>query len=175
MDESVEPLLKHEPHSYKADGSVQCKGYSSINAVDPQFCYVGPPTVYDEVISHSSEPEQQGPRSHDHTICEQSDNVKVYKVRWYILILYSVLGWTQGGTWNTFGPISSTCENAFGWDDSTIALLNNWGPITYLVSGIFFSWMMDVKGNLHLEFMFSLCGIFVCGIVYPLRDCFHMT
>ena len=81
-----------------------------------------------------------------------SDSVlKVYKRRWYILVMYSLVAATQGGVWNTFGPIASTAEDAFGWSDATIALLSNWGPIAYLVDGIAMSWMLDVKGERFLK------------------------
>nr|KAG5703789.1 hypothetical protein BaRGS_009587 [Batillaria attramentaria] len=70
----------------------------------------------------------------------------VYKRRWYVLFMFSIYSFTQACVWNTFGPISSTSEKVFGWNDGTIALLSNWGPIAYIISGIFFSWMLDVKG-----------------------------
>ncbi|CAH1773429.1 unnamed protein product [Owenia fusiformis] len=72
--------------------------------------------------------------------------IKLYKRRWYILLLFSFLTFTQGGVWNTFGPIADSAESAFGWNDADIALLTNWGPITYVISTLFFSWLVDVKG-----------------------------
>ena len=64
-----------------------------------------------------------------------------------MLFAYCLIAATQGGLWNMYGPIAATVEDAFGWSDSTIALLSNWGPISYLVGGLLFSWMMDVKGR----------------------------
>ncbi|KAK7100800.1 solute carrier family 49 member 4 homolog isoform X2 [Littorina saxatilis] len=74
------------------------------------------------------------------------DETHVYKRRWYILIVFSLLAATQGGVWNTFGPIASTTQDALDWSTATTALLQNWGPITYILSALFFSWMVDVKG-----------------------------
>ncbi|KAK6186018.1 hypothetical protein SNE40_008137 [Patella caerulea] len=79
-------------------------------------------------------------------IPERTHEIKVYKRRWYILLLFSCFAAAQGGMWNTWGPISDSSKDAFGWNDGDIALLSNWGPIAYLISGIFFSWMIDVKG-----------------------------
>lgn len=79
-------------------------------------------------------------------VAPETPEYRVYKRRWYVLLMYSLIAATQGTVWNTFGPIASTAEDAFGWSDSTIALLSNWGPISYLVAGVFFSWVMDVKG-----------------------------
>uniref|UniRef100_K1QKA8 Disrupted in renal carcinoma protein 2-like protein n=1 Tax=Magallana gigas TaxID=29159 RepID=K1QKA8_MAGGI len=70
----------------------------------------------------------------------------VYKRRWYILLAYSLLACTQGGYWNTWGPIAASSEDAFGWSDADIALLSNWGPISYVLATFVMSWVVDVKG-----------------------------
>ncbi|GFN90272.1 disrupted in renal carcinoma protein 2-like protein, partial [Plakobranchus ocellatus] len=70
----------------------------------------------------------------------------VYKRRWYILITYSLFAMSQNGIWNTWGPISASSEEAFGWHDSTIAWLNNWGPVAYILLGLFYPWLLQVKG-----------------------------
>ncbi|OWF51146.1 disrupted in renal carcinoma protein 2-like [Mizuhopecten yessoensis] len=70
----------------------------------------------------------------------------VYKRRWYVLVVFSLVAAIQGGYWNTWGPIAASTEEAFGWDDADIALLSNWGPIAYLISAVFFGWLIDVKG-----------------------------
>ncbi|KAK3589570.1 hypothetical protein CHS0354_043025 [Potamilus streckersoni] len=71
---------------------------------------------------------------------------KVYFKRWYILVVFSLGASIQGGVWNTWGPIASASEDAFGWTDSTIALLSNWGPIAYIITAFPLSWLIDVKG-----------------------------
>lgn len=78
---------------------------------------------------------------------EQQKESKVYKRRWYVLIMYGLFTATQGCVWNTFGPISSSSKLVFGWSDGDIFLLGNWGPIGYIIGGVFFSWMLDVKGQ----------------------------
>ena len=80
-----------------------------------------------------------------------TDSCAVYDRRWYILIVFSLIAGLQAGVWNTWGPITGSAEDVFGWSDGTIALLENWGPISYIVSFLFFSWLLDVKGILKLS------------------------
>ncbi|ESO83026.1 hypothetical protein LOTGIDRAFT_133974, partial [Lottia gigantea] len=71
---------------------------------------------------------------------------QVYKRRWYVLVMFSFFAASQNLIWNTWGPIADSAKEAFGWSNADIGLLTNWGPISYLISGVFFSWMIDVKG-----------------------------
>ena len=75
-----------------------------------------------------------------------TDSCSVYRRRWYILIVFSLIAGVQAAAWNTWGPIAGSAEDVFGWSDGTIALLENWGPIAYIVSFALFSWLLDVKG-----------------------------
>ena len=59
--------------------------------------------------------------------------VTTYKRRWYILLMFSVVGGTMGAMWNTWGPIARSAQYAFNWSDGTIGLFANWGPIAYVV------------------------------------------
>jgi len=54
--------------------------------------------------------------------------------RWYVLFLCSFLAFQQGWIWNTYGPIAIVVErdNVFGWNDSDVAWMGNWGPIAYM-------------------------------------------
>jgi FLVCR family MFS transporter len=67
-------------------------------------------------------------------------------VRWWCLIVCSALASVQGGIWNNFGPISASVEPFFDWDDASIALLSNWGPIGYFVAILPTVWLLDVQG-----------------------------
>ena len=84
-------------------------------------------------------------KKHYETVTE---SCSVYKRRWYILTIFSLIAGVQAAAWNTWGPITGSAEDVFGWSDGTIALLENWGPIAYILSFLFFSWLMDVKGML---------------------------
>ena len=65
----------------------------------------------------------------DITSSSSSDNVSVtpvvcqtYWYRWYICIIFSLLGLFQGAIWNTWGPIDESAETAFGFMPSTFIL-----------------------------------------------------
>ncbi|XP_074653318.1 solute carrier family 49 member 4 homolog isoform X2 [Tubulanus polymorphus] len=90
--------------------------------------------------------------------------VKVYGRRWYILFMFSLLGLGQGCVWNSFGPISQSIKDVFGWQDSTIALSTNWACITYVLSSVFFSWLLEVKGLRVSVILTSALLVVGCGI-----------
>lgn len=75
------------------------------------------------------------------------DNFKVYKRRWYILLVFFICSTLNGLKWNTWSPIQGTSQVVFGWSDTTITLLVTWGPIVFVVVFLPMSWLMDVKGK----------------------------
>lgn len=79
---------------------------------------------------------------------KQSQEIKVYKRRWYVLLAFSLVALMQGGLWNTWGPIAASSEEAFGWTDGDIALFANWGPIAYLIATFPSAWIVDTKGKM---------------------------
>ncbi|XP_046357517.2 solute carrier family 49 member 4 homolog [Haliotis rufescens] len=129
--------------------------YLSINAADPKLrgsddswvdlasdsTRIATPTFDDSLLA----PVNSHPKSPP-VAQEVEVKVKLYKRRWYILVIFSLFAATENFVWNTFGPISAASEDAFGWDDGTISTLTNWGPISFMVAAVFFSWVIDVKG-----------------------------
>lgn len=117
---------------------------------------------------------------------------KVYKRRWYILVVFSIVASLNNLIWNTWGPIQGTSQVVFDWDSTTITLLADWGPISFVVAVVPMCWLMDVKGlriavlvavfcefigaslrcipfsNLTLETWFIHCGQFITGIGGPI-------
>ncbi|KAL8602558.1 hypothetical protein ACOMHN_065810 [Nucella lapillus] len=77
---------------------------------------------------------------------QRGEETRVYKRRWYILLLLSLMCGTQGCVWNTFGPISATAEDAFGWDTGNIGMLTNWGPISFILGAGPLIWVLEHKG-----------------------------
>lgn len=71
---------------------------------------------------------------------------RVYGRRWLVLLLFSLLGFSQGLVWNSWGPIQNSARLAFGFSGWDIALLVFWGPIGF-VPCFFFMWLMDKKGE----------------------------
>ena len=38
--------------------------------------------------------------------------------------------------WNTFGPIESAVQYAYGWSDSEAPMLANWGCIMFVLTSV---------------------------------------
>ena len=72
--------------------------------------------------------------------------MKAYKRRWYILIVFSALACHQCTIWNTWGPIASSVQVAYGWSDGTVAMMANWGTIMFVISVVPLSWFIEHKG-----------------------------
>ncbi|XP_046862071.1 solute carrier family 49 member 4-like isoform X2 [Xenia sp. Carnegie-2017] len=73
-------------------------------------------------------------------------HVQVYKKRWYVLLIFCINGMMQFAIWNTFSPIETTARAVYKWDGWVIDLIAALGSITFCVSMLPFSWIMDVKG-----------------------------
>ncbi|KAH9496080.1 hypothetical protein Btru_012685 [Bulinus truncatus] len=120
-DESKQPLLSVINHDNSSENETSKRIYNSIG---------------DVIIIKPSEKSSENAET----------TLKVYKRRWYVLLMFSLYCFTQNAVWNTWGPISSSSKEAFSWSDSTIAWLNNWGPVAYVLCGLFFPWVLQVKG-----------------------------
>lgn len=88
----------------------------------------------------------------------QPVNSRVYRRRWLVLCLFSLLGFMQGMVWNFWGPIQNSAVRAFGFSKSDIAVLVLWGPVGF-IPWLLFMWLMDKKGEFG-----TLCPMFVCGV-----------
>ncbi|XP_078594874.1 solute carrier family 49 member 4 homolog isoform X1 [Branchiostoma floridae x Branchiostoma japonicum] len=125
---------------------------------EDDFPDVSAPLINSQVLEDSS------PDSVGVSALGSAKSRRLYSRRWYILALYSVLAGTQGSLWNTWGPISDSAKFVFGWRNSDIALLTNWGPIAYMVLAVPFSWLMDVKGLRLTVLLAGFCVFAGAGI-----------
>ncbi|XP_014290547.1 solute carrier family 49 member 4 [Halyomorpha halys] len=67
--------------------------------------------------------------------------------RWWVLTIYGSAAIAQVVIWNTWSPIANSALYAYpSWNSSTIALLNNWGCITFLVFIVPCCWFLNTKG-----------------------------
>ncbi|XP_027020506.1 solute carrier family 49 member 4 [Tachysurus fulvidraco] len=85
---------------------------------------------------------------------------RVYRRRWLVLILFSLLSFLQGMVWNTWGPIQNSAKHAFGFSSTEIAILVIWGPVGFF-PWLLFVWLMDKKGlraSLLLTVFFMVLG-----------------
>ncbi|XP_046553132.1 solute carrier family 49 member 4 homolog [Haliotis rubra] len=146
MDDTKTPLLAdQEDHSYSSIG-----GSATINP-DRK-------SSESSIDIHTSASQEAG------NVTQDDVNVKLYKRRWYMLVVFSLMSGTQSFVWNTWSPISTSSEVAFGWNDGVISLMANWGPITYFIGMPIFAWMLDMKG-LRVSSLLSMFLIAAgCGI-----------
>ncbi|XP_038058418.1 solute carrier family 49 member 4 homolog [Patiria miniata] len=86
----------------------------------------------------------------------------VYKARWFILAVFSLLCMLQAAASNAWGPIADTAKVVLDWTDGDIALLANWGPITFVITSFFFSYLLLIKGFRFFVLCSSL--IFLLGV-----------
>lgn len=93
---------------------------------------------------------------------------KVYKRRWYILAVFSVVAALNNLIWNTWGPIQGTSQVVFGWDNTTITLLADWGPISFVVAVVPMCWLMDVKGRCLYYYVFKVIAAGLVSIFVSL-------
>ena len=47
--------------------------------------------------------------------------------------------------WNTYGPIDEAMNYAYGWSDSTVAFMANWGTIMFVVAVVPLSLMLEKR------------------------------
>ncbi|XP_057331206.1 solute carrier family 49 member 4 homolog [Microplitis mediator] len=69
---------------------------------------------------------------------------KSLKRRWAALGLFCALNSTQCCVWNTWGPIGKSVIQAFpNWNKNSLALISNWGCITYLTCCLPCCWLLN--------------------------------
>ncbi|XP_037081757.1 LOW QUALITY PROTEIN: solute carrier family 49 member 4 homolog [Pollicipes pollicipes] len=84
--------------------------------------------------------------------------IKTYKRRWYILAVYSALGFMQCAIWNTWGPITEAALVAFpGWGELTISVLTNVALIGFIVFMAPYCWLLDKKGVRPAVVLMAAC------------------
>ena len=86
------------------------------------------------------------PKVFANTSYSETDEVKVYKKRWFILLVYCINSILQNAMWNAWGPIEATARAVYKWDSYVIDLLAAWGSITFCITMLPFAYIMDVKG-----------------------------
>ena len=70
----------------------------------------------------------------------------VYKRRWAMLLLFSVLSLANALLWITYSPISTLIIDYYGVDSTTVNSLSLVYMIVYIPLTQLSSWLIDVKG-----------------------------
>ena len=92
--------------------------------------------------------QQKGLLEDDASIEEPRKSLCSNFLKYYVAVCTSLIAFLQGWIWNTYGPISITVEkeDVFGWNDSIVAFLGNWGPIAYVVAFYPTAVLLDAYG-----------------------------
>ena len=53
--------------------------------------------------------------------------------------------------WNTYGPIAYAVQYAYGWSDSTLAMMPSWGAIMFILALFPLTWLLENKGTSQIE------------------------
>lgn len=77
----------------------------------------------------------------------QANKFKLYRRRWYILSVFTVIALLCNWFLNTWTPISEPCKILFGWENWQVILLTIWTALSILVSSGSSVWLMDIKGK----------------------------
>ena len=79
-------------------------------------------------------------------ILQYASYFQTYNKRWYILFIFSWIAAAQYLTWNIYGPISTSVENAYRWSDTQIAMMPNLGTILFIIAVFPFCRLLEKKG-----------------------------
>ena len=71
---------------------------------------------------------------------------RVYRRRWWVMLVFVIFASNQSVVWNTWSPIAAASESVFRWTDSTVAAIINTSEISYLVLVIPVNMLTNVKG-----------------------------
>ena len=67
--------------------------------------------------------------------------------RWYALGLLFCVALISSIASNTWAPIEHSSQAVFGWGCGDLALLSDWGVITFMIAVFPTAWMLDTKGG----------------------------
>eukprot|EP00058_Branchiostoma_floridae_P020741 XP_002606231.1 hypothetical protein BRAFLDRAFT_84029 [Branchiostoma floridae] len=105
-------------------------------------------TEYDPILNRIRAASYTGVTSNNHSVNTKtsSGQWRVYRRRWYILLLFSLVCFDQSVVLNTWAPISDSAKLVFGWTDGDISLLSNWGSITFVSLALVGPWVIQTLG-----------------------------
>ena len=89
-------------------------------------------------------------------------SIKVYKRRWYILIIFTLLNTTGNILWNTWPPIQETCQLVLGWNKTNVLIIGALQALGSIISIVPSAWLLDTKGK--------FCALFYCSHLHVLRE-----
>ncbi|CAK8671683.1 solute carrier family 49 member 4 homolog [Clavelina lepadiformis] len=133
------PLLHYDPNPCESDGDTAVSRKDNVLPINHNIANseetTSPPPSYGSIDENKNQH-----LSSVYVKCQ------TYWYRWYICLIFSLLGFLQGAIWNTWSPIDTSAKAVYGFTSGDIELLTNWGPISFIVSMPFFAWLLEEKG-----------------------------
>ena len=109
------------------------------------------------INSSESEDKQQTERTTEHTtpylqlVNRQTQTGQVYKRRWWLLAVFSLMTLAQNVCYNTWSPITDAVLIAFNWSDSFVTLFPALGNVAYALFAFPFMYIIDSHGECNTE------------------------
>ena len=79
-------------------------------------------------------------------LIECKSRLRLYKIRWYVILLASSANIINNFLWATWGPIAFSVKLVYDWSDNTLFWITNAGNIAAVLAGIGGVYIIDVKG-----------------------------
>ncbi|XP_065175554.1 solute carrier family 49 member 4 homolog [Sycon ciliatum] len=98
------------------------------------------------------------------TSTESSQYYRTYKSRFLVLFIFSLTAIQQDQIWITFGIIAKQTEDYYDVSSSEVDLLAAWGPIMFIPSMFFCSWLLERRGIRDTIFVAVLLELIGAGV-----------
>ncbi|CAL4122123.1 unnamed protein product, partial [Meganyctiphanes norvegica] len=85
-------------------------------------------------------------KEYEEATTHSAPTITTYAQRFWILGVFSILTWFQCCQWNTWGPINQSVMEGYGWSSGTVAMMGNWGQITFVLFIIPTCWLTTRYG-----------------------------
>jgi hypothetical protein len=86
-------------------------------------------------------------------------------LRWWVLAVFSLLGFMQSFIWLTYSPITNKTEDYYGISEGAVDLTLNWGPIIALpVTPLVMQWASNSAGVRRLVFVSVWLELLACAL-----------
>ncbi|GFR86659.1 disrupted in renal carcinoma protein 2-like protein [Elysia marginata] len=101
----------------------------------------------DKQDASGSESESESSEDDETAALLKDTKTEIYKRRWYLLFLFSMMALIWNAIWSTWGPIAQSAKQVYSWGDGDIAMFTWLGNLPFLVTMFPIAYLMDVKGE----------------------------
>lgn len=80
---------------------------------------------------------------------QTSHDLKAYKRRWWIILVFSFCSMCQSIQWNTWSPVIDAVKIAYGWSESFVTLFPASSIAGFLTMAFPMTYIVKTRGNVH--------------------------